>query len=1057
MPHFDEPSSGQNTCTCINCKNTISLEYNFCPICGVNVKPDKVDSASQHIPFQGKEQRQISFLRVDLSEEVLGLADKIVQTMTDMGGKIYFMSDKSVTAYFGYPIAEDKDAHQTIYTGLRLRQDFDLKDAKMTAHTGLVTADATKLVGRAIEDLEKANALCPKGHFVTTAPTAKLLVHVFDTQKIEGDSGLFDVVGLKFDTGAPMVLSKTPLIGRDIEIKRLHDYWDRALTGQAKIISVTGEPGIGKTRLIDAFKSEVSSESMVWMRGYCSAHHHNSAFQPLREMWFRYNNVNPHIKEDELKKVIQEKIKGTDLDFQEVAPLLMGNVDKEKSQHLRFQTRDQIAKMYLDWMRAASIDKPLVFVLEDLHYIDPSSLEVLEYLVDNIGPERLLMIFTFRPEFSCPWSNHHAVSTINLNRLSPNETKKIVAHIAGVKALPGDVVDHVVDKTDGVPLFIEELINTIKDSDILSDEGSHYSLKEPLSNVEIPTSLRDLLMARLDKLGEAKKLAQLCAVFGHTFTHNYLRIISGYDEAKLNELLEKLVTAGVFAKRISHDDTVYFYRHMLLHEAAYASLVPETRQNYHVEIADMLVKYFPVITNQQPEVIAWHYHQGGFIDQAAEYYLLAGQRACERSANSEAIHNLKKGLELIGRLPPGEGRDARELPLRAALCIPLMVEKGWGSDAVLQELQRAHELCQRLSDTHHLIQILRGLYAFYVIRGPLGKAHAYAEQLLAFARQFQDQSLLLESHRALGHCLYFEGDIPGAKKNLEAALQIYDPALHSNHAFKFGIGTDPKVTGLAVLSWIKGIMGYPEQALQQSKIVLDYAEELGHPFSLCYAYGFTTSLYQNIRDYENIEKYARLTYETAVDRGFAYWESWGKIFLGWVSAFKLKDRVSKDEYREALYKAILEVREGIEEYRAAGSEQGVPYALAVLAQLYIELGEYDQGISLTDEALRHAETYNINLYNPGIMRIKAEALIRSRGEAELTQIDALFDKSIEICAAKGIKVTHLKSLLSKHAFYKSLGREREVMADLEAVYDQFTEGFTILPDLVAAHKILKGD
>lgn len=1055
MPQFRKPSSEEKTYICTNCRNSISVDYNFCPICGVTVKTSD-EKNEQEVTYYGREQRQVSFLKVDLQKKSKNLIDNIAQVLTSFSGKIHEKTESNIIGYFGYPIAQDKDAHQAIYVGLKILNDFDLKTAKLTAHTGEVTIQASSLSGAALKDLEKASSSCPAGSFIATAPTAKLLGKVFETDILKGDKKNVKILGLKSDSDTDEQLLRTPLVGRDIELKRLCDYWDKTLIGKAKIISVTGEPGIGKTRIIDAFRHEIADDSMVWIRGYCSAHLRNSAFQPLREIWLRYNKVSLNLKDDELQKAIKEKIVGTGLDFQEVAPLLMGAADRGQTTDMKFQTRDQIANMFMEWLHAVSIDKPLVFVLEDLHYIDPSSLEVLEYLIDHIGDQRLMMIFTFRPEFSCPWSNHSAVSTINLNRLSPNETKKIVAHMSGTNAFPPEVVDHIVDKTDGVPLFIEELITAIKESDLVADKGGHRPIKGSFSHVEIPSTLRDLLMARLDKLGEAKKLAQLCAVFGHTFTHNYLRIISGYDEARLNDLLEKLVSAGVFSRRDTHEGVLYFYKHILLHEAAYASLVPEERKNYHVEIADMLVKYFPAITLQQPEVIALHYMQGGFIDQATEYYLCAGKRAIERSASSEALHHYTKGLELISRLPPGEGRDRRELPFRAAIAVPLMIVKGWGSDAVLNELQRANELSERLGDTEHRVQIIRGLYAFYVIRGPLGKAHAYAEQLLALARQFQDQSLMLESHRALGHCMFFEGDIKGAQKNLKAALQIYDPKIHSNHAFRSGIGADTKVTGLTVLAWIKGITGYPEQALKQNQEVLDYAKELGHPFSLCYAYGFTTSLYQNMRDYQNLEKYARLTYDTAKDRGFGYWQSWGKIFLAWVSAFKLKDRVSKDEYREALYKGILEIREGLEEYRAAGSEQGVPYALALLAQLYNELGEYDQAESITDEALNHAKTYNINLYDPGILRIKAEAVTGSRGQSALNEILALYDQAIEIASSKSLNVTWMKALLSKYTFLKTVGREKEVVPAMKELYEKHTEGFTILPDLILAHKIIKG-
>lgn len=1090
---FKVVSSEENS-FCHVCGAIVSLKFSFCPSCGAEVvKPLDRKAAIEplstpiHIPFDPNsaaqapftEERQLTILRVKflnktiLSETTTTLIKKSIQ---ERSGLFDYLNEEGFLAYYGYPQINKDDAKHAIDALLKIFLTLPLQDRnsiQFVVNTGPAVIieknndPHPKMSGRVFDEAEEMIKYSPLGAIIISQTTEKITRHYFETsslgehfsEKYKSSFELIKVISKKhaaeFSSG-----QLTPLTGRVRELNKVVENWEQVKQKNPKIILISGEAGIGKSRIIKAFNDSLDPDEVLWFQGVCNHVTQNSAFYTLTDLWLRYNELNVGSSDEELLKIASESAERLGLSQKELLPLLFNLMSMEgrslstTAHNISVSDlKEKISASVVAWLQMRSKDKPVVFVIEDLHFADPSTLDLLEYLVQNLGSHRIMVLLTFRPEYQPSWIKNLNVTHINLNRLTPSETTAMIQGLAGSKKVPNDIIDYIVSKTDGIPLFVEELTLALIETGALVVENNAYVFKGSLTSLTIPVTLRDSLTARLDLLGKAKSLAQLSSVFGRTLSLNYLRILSGYDEARLQEYLEQLVNAGILVKNEAPSDILYVFKHALIQEAAYLSIPRAKRQAYHAEVAEMYEKHFPGMVSTHPEIIALHYTQAGFIDQAAQYWLMAGKRASENSANYEAIAHLTKGIELISALPPGQGRDVRELPLRAAICVPLMALKGWGSDDVEKALLKAYDLCQKTSDTVHLIPILRGLQSFFVIRGPLSTSRKYAEQLLGMARQLQDQALELESYRALGHTLFFQGELQQAKRNLERAISIYDPTLHSGHAFIFGIGTNPKVTGLSVLAWNNLILGSTEIALAQIQEAIDYANDLNHPFTICYAYGMAASLFQTLKDIEKTEKYAQLVAEFAADRKFVYWKSWGQIFLAWSRIINAQKSDDNKKFKETAQKYIKEMEEGIAEYRASGSEQGAPYQLGMLAQVKGLVGDIDAAIRLADEALLCGQKYDIHLYDSSITRIKAEIYASQKGSEKIAE--DLFRESIQLAQQIDAKFFEVRSYVSFYEFMKTQKREKELAPEMEAIYNKFTEGFTVTPDLIAVQKFIK--
>ena len=442
--------------------------------------------------------------------------------------------------------------------------------------------------------------------------------------------------------------------------------------------------------------------------------------------------------------------------------------------------------------------------MEDLHWVDPTTLELLSLLVDQGPTARILALLTFRPDFSPPWTGRSHLTQVTLHRLPRPQAAEMIRQVAHGKALPAEVVEQVVAKTDGVPLFVEELTKMVLESDLLQEREERYALTGPLPPLAIPATLHDSLMARLDRLATVKGLAQLGATLGREFAYDLLQAVSPWDEATLQRGLHQLVEAEFLYQQGLPPQATYRFKHALIQDAAYQSLLRSTRQQYHQHIAQVVEARFPEICETQPELLAHHYTEAGLLAQAIPYWQRAGQRAIERSANLEAIGHLTKGLECSTTLPDTPERAQQELDLQTTLGPALMVTKGLGAPEVLHAYTRARELCQQVGETPQLFQVLRGLWFFYLMRMELQTARELGEHLLTLAQQVGDPALLLEAHYALGITLNYLGELTTAQAHLVQGITLYDPQQHRPHRRAGPRGglpllcrRDPVVSGLS--------------------------------------------------------------------------------------------------------------------------------------------------------------------------------------------------------------------------------------------------------------------
>lgn len=1088
--------SPENNSFCHICGSIISLKFSFCPSCGAEIAkplgktPSIEDTKTQmHISYDPNavnqlpftEERQITILRAKfINRDILNASTKtLIETAVhERAGLFDYLNDEGFVAYYGYPKAHKDDAKHAIDALYKIfiTLPISLRNSiQFLANTGLAVVveknddnnQHKKIYGRVFNEAEELIKLAPLGALIISKATAKITGHYFESlsigehflEKYKAPYELIKIISKKHATNLSSG-ELAALTGRTRELNKILDDWKHVQQKKPKIVLISGEAGIGKSRIVKAFKDSLSSDDVLWFQGICNHVTQNSAFYTLTDLWLKYNELNIASSDEELLHIASDSAERLGLSQKEVMPLLYNLMSMEgrsfsgDTQNISIgDLKEKISASVVSWLQMRSNDKPVVFVIEDLHFADPSTLDLLNYLVKNLAEHRIMVLLTFRPEYQPSWIENSNITHINLSRLAPNETKIMIQSLVGSKTVPNEVIDYIISKTDGIPLFVEELALALIETGALVIENGQYIFKGSLTSLTIPSTLRDSLTARLDLLGKAKSLAQLSSVFGRTLSLNYLRILSGYDEARLQEYLEQLIHAGILIKNESPSDILYTFKHALIQETAYLSIPKSKRHAYHAEIAEMYEKHFPGMVSSHPEIIALHYTQAGFVDQAAQYWLLAGNKASKNSTHLEAIAHLEKGIELINMLPPGPGRDIRELPLRAAICVPLMALKGSGADEVEKALSKAYNLCQKTSDTVYLIPILRGLQSFFVIRGPLSTSRKYAEQLLGMARQLQDQALKLEAYRALGHTLLFQGDLKQGKKYLDRAIAIYDPILHKEHAFIFGTGANPKVAGLSILAWNNLLLGSVELALTQIQDAIDYANDLNYPFDICYAYGVAAAFYQTLKDVEKTERYAKLAIEFAADRKFIYWKSWNQVILNWAQIMKAQKTETDVNFIKIAKNHIKKMEDGIAEYRSTRSEQGVPYQLTMLAQAKALISEYDTALKLTDEALLCGQKLDIHLYDAYVIRIKAETYALQKGSEKIAE--DLFRESLTIAKNTEAKLSEANTYVPFYEFMKTLNREKELISEIKVLYDSFSEGFTVMPSLVALHKFIQ--
>ena len=792
--------------------------------------PDASSSSAPHTPDAERRQLTVLFCDLvdstplasqldpeDLREVVHAYQETCAKVIARFEGHIAQYLGDGLLVYFGYPLAHEDDAQRAVRAGLgmiealgqlntRLGQERGVHLAvRLGIHTGLVvvgevgggTRQEQLALGETPNIAARLQGLAVPNTVVISTATLPLLGGFFacqslGTQLLRGLPQPLEVYQVLSESTARSRLEAagstglTPLVGREQEAALLRERWAQVKGGLGQVVLLSGEAGIGKSRLVQVLTAHVTAEPQAWLTPcQCSPYYQNTALYPMIDLLERVvlrfaREESPSQKLSKLEGFVVQY----GLPLTEVVPLFAAllslplTADYAPLTLSPEQQKQQTLQTLLTILLRRAAQQPVLFVMEDLHWVDPSTLELLSLLVDQGPTARILVLLTFRPDFPPPWTECSHLTQVTLPRLPRRQAAEMTGQVAHRKALPPEVVEQVVAKTDGVPLFVEELTKMVLESGLLQEREGRYELTGSLPPLAIPATLHDSLMARLDRLATVKALAQLGATLGREFSYTLLQAVSPWDEGTLQRGLHQLVEAEFLYQQGLPPQATYLFKHALIQEAAYQSLLRSTRQRHHQHIAQVLEAQFPELCETQPELLAHHYTEAGLLAQAVPYWQRAGQRAVQRFAHREAIGHLTKGLDLLKGLPATPEHTHQELDLQTALGPAWMAAKGYAAPEVEQAYARARELCRQLGEHARLFSVLRGLGAFYVVRGKYQTAREVGAELLSLAQSPPDPARLLGAHQVLGIAWFWLGELASARGHLEQAIALYDPQQH---------------------------------------------------------------------------------------------------------------------------------------------------------------------------------------------------------------------------------------------------------------------------------------
>ncbi len=678
--------------------------------------------------------------------------------------------------------------------------------------------------------------------------------------------------------------------------------------------------------------------------------------------------------------------------------------------------------------------QPILLVFEDIHWIDATSLELLSLAVDRAPELPLLLVVTFRPEFTAPWLGRPHVTQINLDRLPREQSAELIANLTRDKALPGATVDQIIARTDGIPLFIEELTKVL-----VERAGSGPAGRE------IPATLRDMLTARLDRMGEAKEVAQIASVIGSEFSARLLSDVAPIGDERLGAELKKLVDAELLFEQGDSASISYRFKHALIQDAAYQSLVRSRRQHYHRKIADTLRELYSDVAETQPEILAHHYASADLREVAIPYLKAAAEKSMRRSANPEAIAHLTKAQELLNTLPEGPDRLQQELALQLAIGTPLIATKGFASPEVGTVYARAREICTLAGEAPQLFPVRWGLWVFYTARAEHRTAQQLAEQCRDMGHAAEDPDLLMLAHHAAGVTLSALGQHADALRELEKAIAIHNPERHASTAFAYG--QDSGVVCRSQAAFSLWFLGYPDQASRLNEEAVALAERLNHPYSLAAALDFSAWVDQLRGDSEAARMHAEKAIAISTKHDFVFWLLTGMILHGWALT----------NVNEA-HEGISQMRQALAGYEQTGAGILRPYYLALLADVFGARGEKAEAFRLLDEAEVAVRASGECWWEAELYRVKGELTLQS--PAEGSQFDrekiaeTYFDRAFQVASGQAAKSLELRAATSRARLWIKQGRTIEAKRMLGGTYGWFTEGFN-RPDLRDARTLLE--
>ncbi len=1012
----------------------------------------------------------------DLGEVVAAYQKCVVETVRRFGGFVAKYLGDGVLIYFGYPQAHEDDAERSVRAGLdlvaavaRLPTRVSLQ-ARVGIATGLVVvgdligsgeAQERGIVGETPNLAARLQGIAQPNRVVIAEGTRKLLGNLFELQ----DLGPLDLKGVAGPLRAWAVLRAgfaeshfeamhaaglTALVGREEECELLLRRWAKAKNSEGQVVLLSGEGGIGKSRLIAALLERLAAEPHGRLRHFCSPQHTDSAFHPIIGQLERAAGLTHDDtlqakldKLDAMRARAAIRVEDAAL-FAEV--LLLPNDGRYPALELDPQQRRQRALELLNLqIEALARSSPVLITFEDVHWIDPTSLEALGRVVERIAALRALLIVSFRPEFEAPWIGRPHVTALTIGRLVRREVDAMIDRVVGNKFIPASLRQDIIERTDGIPLFVEEMTKAVLEAGAEGD-GQRMVAAVPSPALAVPASLHASLMARLDRLGAAKEVAQIGAAIGREFSHALLAAVVRKPEAELSSALDRLSGSGLLFRQGVPPHATYLFKHVLVQDAAYGTLLREPRRALHARIAETLESQFVEIAESRPELLARHCTEAGLIEKAAGLWGKAGQRSLERSALAEAAEQLARALAQIASLPPTPALRREEIKLQVALITPLIHLHGFAAPKTKAAVERARVLIEQAEalgeppdDPLLLFSVLYGHWSASYIAFNGDVMRGLAARFLALAEQQGAPIPLMIGHRIMGISLLCTGDIAAARAHQEEGIALYNPAEHRPLAVRFG--QDARVVMWfyrAIASWL---LGYPDAALADTNRAFADARAIGQAGTLMFALLHGSMVDILCGDYAATNAATDELAALAEQKGASFWKALGISIQGCVFAVTGKAADAVDM-----------ITSGIAASRSTGATLWVPVCFAYLTTAHAELGQFDDAWRCIGEAMSAVETTKERWYEAEVYRIAGEIALMAP-QRDTAKAQAYFEHALAIARAQQAKSWELRAAVSMARLKRDCGERDEARRLLAPVYGWFTEGFDTL-DLRQAKALL---
>ena len=1014
-------------------------------------------------------------------EEAYAIMDQVYEILIhkvyDYEGTVNEMTGDGVMALFGAPIALENAPERALRASLaihremasfnqRLKQGQEkVQSLKMRIgiHAGLVVVGTVgndlrvefKAVGDTVNLASRMEGLAESGTTYTTEATFKLTEGLFrfealGKREVKGKKEAVSVYRViasstrrsRFDVNTEKGL--TPLAGRGRELELLFDCFERSKGGRGQAFSIISEAGLGKSRLLYEFRKKVANEELTFLEGRCFSYSRNVAYHPVIDILKSSFDIQEKDRDSDVRKKVQTFFNLYGTDDTSIMPFVLellsvkeSGIDKLSlsSEAIKNRIFEALTKIVLIGAEV----RPLILAIEDLHWIDKTSEEFINFLLDSISGTRVLIIFTFRPDFFHTWGRRPYHNQVSLNRLSNRETLLMASYLLGVEELGRDLEDLILEKTEGVPFFIEEFIRSLEDLEIIKREASSCYLAKNTQRLAIPSTIQDVIMARVDSLPTgAKEVLLTGSVIGREFDYNLIKLVTALPENELLSHLSVLRDSEHIYEREIYPKVTYIFKHALIQDVTYQSLLKSTCQKHHRKIANVMEQHFPGIADAHPEVMGHHFAEADLTEKAIPYWQKAGEIAIRRSANLEAIDHFNTAIEMLKTLSDSPQRTRQELDLLIALGPALMATMGYAAEEVEKTFARARELCQNLDETPQLFGVLRGLWGYFVVRGELQTAHDQGQQCLSLAHQEGSPALLLWAHFMLGLTLFHLGELVSAQAHLEQGVVLYDPQKRrAQRALQ-----DPGVACLSYRALALWLLGYPDQALKTSREALALAHQLNHPFSLMYALNLAAVISQLLHKVQETQERAEAANTLCLEYGGQpFWSAWGPLLRGWALFEQGK-----------IEEGITEERQGLEAYSSSGSMLAQPYFLALLSETYGKGGQVEEGLGVLNDTLAMLDKSGERWWEAELHRLKGELLLVVSSNNNF-QAEACFNKAFEIARRQSAKSLELRAAMSLGRLWQQKGKKEKARQMVAEVYAWFTEGFDT-PDLKEAGRLL---